>query len=208
MYAFAGNSFLAPMTAATSPGLSPGFWKTLPTFGATDVDNAAKELAAFALHIKDSNDDKANAVQACAVEYTHLFIGPPRPAAAPWETMYAPGNNTIGYGSATVEMKRIIAAQGLQLQGLHNQYEDHIGVELLLLSVLCAKQHEAACAIACSQEGEAACPKEHIRDYLLKHPGNWIEHFTANVIEAAPGSYYALLATWVQALILWHLDQA
>ena len=170
---FAGNSFLAPMTAATSPGLSPGFWKTLPTFGATDVDNAAKELAAFAL-----------------------------------QTMYAPGNNTIEYGSATVVMKRIIAAQGLQLQGLHNQYEDHIGVELLLLSVLCAKQHEAACAIACSQEREAACPKEHVRDYLLKHPGNWIEHFTANVIEAAPGSYYALLATWVQALILWHLDQA
>lgn len=207
MYAFAGNSFLSPMTTETALGLSPDFWETLPTCNSEVISNAAKQLATFAQRQKLEKAQSANMVQEYSVEYTRLFIGPPRPAVAPWETMYAPGNNAIGYGAATIDMKRIIAAQGLQLQGAHNQYEDHIGVELLLLSVLCTQQHESELAAAKVPAINVKASLAFLLHYLQQHPGSWIKTFAANVVAAAPGSYYALLATWVKNIVIWHLSQ-
>ena len=77
---------------------------------------------------------------ATSVEFMRLFIGPPRPAANPWETVNDPYNDKkVGYGRATVAMQQLLAAEGLELGGENNRFEDHMGIELLYLSALCEK---------------------------------------------------------------------
>ena len=82
-----------------------------------------------------SDDPAVAGMIATSVEFTRLFIGPPRSAADPWETVNDPYNDKkVGYGRATVAMQQLLAAEGLELGGENNQFEDHMGIELLYLS--------------------------------------------------------------------------
>ena len=139
-YAFVGNSLLKPMTQTSDVGLDPAFWEAFPTFGSSEVAGVCAALAAYALAAREAAaSDGRDAVECCAVEYTRLFVGPPRPAAAPWETMYrggaAVGGATVGFGQATFEMRALLREAGLEVKNENNQYEDHIGIELLYLAL-------------------------------------------------------------------------
>ena len=81
-YAFVGNSLLKPMTQTSDVGLDPAFWEAFPTFGSSEVAGVCAALAAYALAAREAAaSDGRDAVECCAVEYTRLFVGPPRPAA-------------------------------------------------------------------------------------------------------------------------------
>ena len=98
-----------------------------------------------------SDDPAVAGMIAASVEFTRLFIDPPRPAADPWETANDPYNDKkVGYGRATVAMQQLLAAEGLELGGENNRFEDHMGIELLYLSALCEK------ATAAFAEGDEA----------------------------------------------------
>lgn len=82
-----------------------------------------------------SDDPAVAGMIATSVEFMRLFIGPPRPAADPRETANDPYNDKkVGYGRATVAMQQLLAAEGLELGGENNRFEDHMGIELLYLS--------------------------------------------------------------------------
>ena len=72
---------------------------------------AAENAEADATGALVYSDDPAVAdMIATSVEFTRLFIGPPRPAADPWETVNDPYNDKkVGYGRATVAMQRFRA---------------------------------------------------------------------------------------------------
>lgn len=124
--AFCGNSLLAPITQTANVGLDPAFWEAFPTFGdegvARAVQSCAMWAAAFGRRCESADQD---AVTRCAVEYTRLFVGPPRPAAAPWETAYraaAAGVETsVGFGQATFEMRELLREAGLGLSNENHQ---------------------------------------------------------------------------------------
>ena len=72
---------------------------------------AAENAEADATGALVYSDDPAVAdMIAASVEFTRLFIDPPRPAADPWETVNDPYNDKkVGYGRATVAMQRFRA---------------------------------------------------------------------------------------------------
>ena len=118
------------------------------------------------------------------VEYTRLFVGPPSPAAAPWESFYVVEGNTVGFGEPTFQMQEALRAAGLQVSNENNQYADHMGIELLLLSELCQRA-----------EGE------EVFAFAAEHPGAWCDKFAAAVATAEPEGYFARLTTLVCALL-------
>ena len=65
----------------------PSFWQAFPDFGDEAIAFASASLAEYAEGAQALADAGGNPVQDVSVEYTKLFVGPPRPAAAPWETM-------------------------------------------------------------------------------------------------------------------------
>lgn len=193
--AFCGNSLLAPMTQRTGVGLDSGFWESFPLFGDQGVADAVQDCAVWAAEFeRRCQADGQSAVERCAIEYTWLFVGPPRPAAAPWETAHravADGaDSTVGFGQATFEMRELLRNAGLRLCNENRQYEDHMGIELLLLSELCRR--------AAANDGLAAAEASA---FAADHPAAWVEGLRSAAAEAVPDGYYAGLLGVAAALL-------
>ena len=194
-YAFVGNSLLKPMTMTSTVGLDPAFWASFPTFDDDAVAEAVASCARYAEGAAQRGEAGEDEPQRAAVEYTKLFVGPPSPAAAPWETMYRGQDVTVGFGQATFEMRELLRAAGLEVKNENNQYEDHMGIELLYLSSQCAR----------IDAGMGDAPEaEAVADFIEGHPLSWAESFRARIAEAAPNGYFAPLVGLAQALLGWH----
>lgn len=151
-------------------------------------------------------------VTALSVEYTRLFIGPPSPAAAPWETFYRNEEVTSGFGHATIEMRDALRSAGLQVSNKNNQYEDHIGIELLYVSHLCSstQQFEPNAQTSPAQTspslvGEASSLNEELSgediEFIKVHPLSWIGKLQEKVRLSASQSYYDHLLGLSKALL-------
>lgn len=126
-------------------------------------------------------------VTGVSVEFTHLFVGPPRPSAYPWETFYRGEGITNGFGHATLEMKQALQEIGLKLDNKNNQYEDHIGIELLYISELCSKGIDAVVA--------------H-KSFIEAHPLSWIDKLQASIHAENPGGYFDLVVGLTKELLI------
>lgn len=197
-YAFIGNSLLRPMSMTESIGLDPDFWKAFPGFGSDAAIHAKADLESWANTQAEKDHDQA--IEDASVEYTRLFIGPPSPAAAPWETMYGETSDgsdiTVGFGTPTFQMKQLLRDRGLELSNENNQYEDHIGIELLYLSELC---RDAAKTEPDSPERDEATLQ--IKEFVSEHPAKWIDRLIAKASEAYPNGYIVRLLKLAQALL-------
>lgn len=185
-YCFVGNSLLKPMSQTGSIGLSQAFWEEFPCFGDEGVAcvvECARDAAA-ALATCD------NPVQTASVEHARLFVGPPHPAAAPWESYYLGGRQvSSGFGQPTFEMQALLREHGLELAKGYTQLADHMGIELLLLGELVQKAHSA------EQLDEADA-------FATAHPLRWIGCLRERVEEEIPGCYLGALLALAESLML------
>lgn len=197
--AFVGNSLLTPMNQTETVGLLPEFWAAFPDFGDAAVKSAVEKLHRFAEDIQKRADDGADPVTEVSVEFTKLFIGPPKPAAAPWETFYgAPdgSSNDVGFGRATVQMQHLLQRAGLQISNENNQYADHMGIELLYASELACRMGDDL-----ANQVEGAPTRADLATFVAEHPLAWVDGFIAKIDDAAPDGYYARIASLAQALL-------
>ncbi len=196
--AFLGNSLLAPMNQTEAIGLDPDFWASFPGFDDEGTAVALEACAAYARAAQAYAADGGDPVQRESVEYTKLFVGPPRPAAAPWETVQRAGGAAVGFGEPTFAMQRLLREAGLEVSNENNQYADHIGIELLYASVLCARAAEASNA----GDGEAASQLAgQIAGFVREHPLGWIDSLNAAVEGAEPDGYVIRLLKLAKALL-------
>ena len=195
--AFVGNSLLAPMNQTGVVGLDPSFWEAFPDFGDAEAAAALSSCVSYARDAQVYAESGGSPVTRASVEYTKLFVGPPKPAAAPWETMYRSGaGSAVGFGQATFEMKELLREFGLEVSNENNQYADHIGIELLLASVLCARIAES--------EGDAGKQRElleRLTAFLEEHPLAWTGKLLEAVRAVEPEGYIAALLTLADAIM-------
>lgn len=195
-FAFLGNSLLDPPSHGTDLGLRERFWDVFAD-GLVDIGCANERIVSgvghaqrFARRMAVDGEDALGIVRR---EHARLFVGPPKPAAPPWETFYArPGSiGGAGFGRATFDMRRILRQAGLEVRGASNQYADHMGLELLYVAALCGRF-----ACAAPSEGEVAA----LAGFVREHPGSWAPAFGAAVKEAAPNGYYRCIAETAEGL--------
>lgn len=191
-YAFLGNSLLKPVTQTETVGLDPAFWDAFPDFGDEGVAGAVQGCKAVAGRIQEHAEAGRAAVQDVAVEFTRLFVGPPSPAAPPWETMNREEGVTVGFGQPTFDMQEVLRGMGLAVGGESNQYADHMGIELLALSEMCLRV----------QSGKL--DGEDVSAFLGKHPLGWIDEFRTKVHRVFPDGYYDALIGLAEALMRQH----
>ncbi len=191
LYAFLGNSLLTPIRRTEHVGLAPEFWESIGTLFDGAIEEPAQALAAYA-RARECEDEQ-RVLQDISVEFTHLFVGPPAPAASPWETTNGEVPTSVGFGEATFDMRRRLREVGLSVQNENHQYEDHMGIELLYVSVLCKR--------VAAREGAS----EDVCEFITAHPLAWIEHFKDKVAAAAPSGYYQLLLELAIALMTWQV---
>ena len=186
--AFVGNSLLAPMSQTQGVGLDPAFWAGFPDFGSPDVSAALTRCEDYASAAQSGIAEGADPVLDASVEYTRLFVGPPKPATPPWETFYREGA-AAGFGKPTFEMRGLLREAGLEVSNENNQYADHVGIELLYLSVLCGRG---------ASEPDAA---EEAVSFAATRALPWMTRLREAVVQAAPGGYIDALLGLALALL-------
>lgn len=200
LYAFLGNSLLSPMSRTESVGLDPAFWRDLGGLLDGALADSAESLASWAERAS-ADAARSEVVQRVSVEFTKLFVGPPKPAAAPWESANGPVDSHVGFGEATFAMRERLRVLGLELCNENNQYEDHVGIELLYLSELCRRASEGSSgAAAC----DAAVPDaEEIASFIREHPLVWVPRLREKVAVSQPEGYFVRLLDLALALLRW-----
>lgn len=188
-FAFLGNSLLSPLTQTGTYGLDPEFWKEFPVFGETTASKAVAACREYATVANMRMEAGFDVVGEVSVEFAKLFVGPPKPVAPPWETMYRESGTTVGYGQPAIAMHRALRELGLEVAGERNQYPDHLGIELLCLSEMCRKVEQGEFEI------------DRILAFIEDHPCTWIDLLKAKVDRAYPNGYYAHLLGVAEALL-------
>ena len=185
LLAFLGNSLLLPMNQTERLGLQPSFWEWASEGESETVRRAAERCASVSAELLASEGSEDAAMHRASVEYTKLFIGPPKPAAPPWETYYLAGDCVTGFGEPTFDVRQVMADHGIISNGPHHQLEDHMGIELHVLSQLCNGGN-----------------LQDAVSFAEAHPCSWIDKLTEAVDAQDVSGYYGSLLRLAKAVML------
>ena len=118
--------------------------------------------------------------------YVRLFVGPGRPIAAPWESMYV-GDADQLFTDATLSVRAAYQASGFKNAGYPAEPDDHLATELSFMRALAAK------AGAQVQQGDieaCAISLGASRTFAAEHLANWVPSFSLRLSDVArPGAY-------------------
>lgn len=114
----------------------------------------------------------------------------------------------------------MLRSLGLEVVGPSNQYEDHLGLELLCLSEMCRRRAWALDMAQTAREAEAreaaqaeedsadtvtsVLSDDEVAAFIDAHPLGWIEALEAKVQAARPDGYFAHLLVLAHALLAYH----
>lgn len=134
---------------------------------------------------------------ALACAYTRLFVGPARPEAGPWESLYR-GKETTLFCQTTLDVRRCYVEEGLIPQSYPHVADDHIALELDFMRRLGER------ARAAQEAGDVAAAREALeatRRFMDEHLGQWVRPWV-DALEAAPhGAFYRELGTLLAAYV-------
>lgn len=133
------------------------------------------------------SDESFEHVQA---DYTRLFIGPGKVIAAPWESVYF-GEDRLVFQKQTLDVRAWYKRFGLEAEKLHQEPDDHVGLELLFLS------HLATLGIQALNEQDNPHFEEILnaqREFLTKHLGAWVQTWCGLIEKNARTDFYKGLA--------------
>ena len=99
-------------------------------------------------------------------DFTHLFLGPAKAPAAPWESVYFCDERLV-FQQQTLQVREWYARFGLEPINLHKEPDDHIGLELEFLAHL-AKLGVQALEVNDSVRFDELLKAQ--REFLAAHP--------------------------------------
>ena len=137
LYSFFANHLLEPVQKENKEIVTESFWRQFPLEAYNGQTMSGLEQLITCTSKLDELD-MGNAVDKVNVEYTGLFIGPGVPKAPPWESFYNT-RKKLFFGTTAFVMKDLLNKQGLESKNRGRQPEDHLGLELLYLTVLTEK---------------------------------------------------------------------
>jgi TorA maturation chaperone TorD len=102
-------------------------------------------------------------------DYTRLFIGPGQPLAPPWESVHV---NITGltFQEETLDVRRWYARADLEFEKIHNEPDDHIGIELAFISHLATR---AIDSLADESPDYSRNPLDLLYDFAKQHICAW-----------------------------------
>ncbi|MCX6078674.1 MAG: molecular chaperone TorD family protein [Chloroflexi bacterium] len=119
-------------------------------------------------------------------DYTRLFIGFEKVAAPPWESVYF-GDDYLIFQQRMLDVRSVYQRFGLEAEKIHQEPDDHIGLELAFMSHLAALGIQALCDQDMARWDELL---EGQREFLAIHLGAWAFAWCARVEENAKTDIY------------------
>lgn len=122
--------------------------------------------------------------------YTRLFLGPGRPVAHPYESVYVEGRLM---GAAAGQVVECYNEAGLELSTEIRELPDHVSLELAFMAHLAAEEERDPDrrAVWCDRE----------RRFLLEHLARWLPQFCSKIERSKAHPYYREAAWEAKKLI-------
>ena len=194
LYSFLANSLLEPIQGPYTVAFTKNFWGEFPVECANpQMESGLRQLIDCSSKLEALSKEEVK--ELVMVEYTELFLGPGLPKAPPWESLYRT-NEKIHFGWTTYQMKQMLHNNGLESKRKNQQPEDHIGLELMLLSVLSNQ--------LITLEGDQQL--SHIREqisFIDEHLLSWIHELCRDAKENGTIGFYSGLIEMTWGILLW-----
>lgn len=126
------------------------------------------------------------AVDELRADYTRLFLGPGKVLTPPWESVQFTDERLV-FQERTLQVRRWYQRYGLEVEKLHHEPDDHVGLELAFLAHL-ARQGLAA--LAQHHPAQLAETWEAQRQFLRAHPSRWVPDWCQQVASQARTDFY------------------
>ena len=149
----------------------------------SDVDRGLNML----LKAVAANRDRIAAyAEDLAVEFTRLFIGPMKPPAVPFSSMYLDNTGAL-MTEITIDVRKRYLSAGMAVKDLYSLPDDHIAVELEFLNYLTEKCVDAFSA---GDQETASRLFETMEEFTREHFSRWVPQFAQKVIDTAENDFY------------------
>jgi len=126
-------------------------------------------------------------------EFTRLFLGPGRPVAHPFESIYREGRTM---GECTLDVRRRLVAEGVAPRD--SVLPDHVGIELAFMAHLASRE------AAAWENGDTETALEVLvqqDSFLQAHLIAWLPQFCHRVQAGRAHAYYAGLARRTETFV-------
>lgn len=167
---------------------SKGILKNLPV----SSHNPRFILAASQLH--QSVDDPDSSVKKMKQEYLVLFTGTGNPLAPPYESVYRSKDHLL-FDKQTSEVREFYRSYGWESRFKGSIPDDHLGIELLFLTLMVEKYLELDDEV-CNSE-----MRNEIRRFINDHLMSWVPEWNMHVQEHSKTLSYKGIATLILACI-------
>jgi TorA maturation chaperone TorD len=120
-------------------------------------------------------------------DYMHLFVGPSKVLAPPWESFYLSKDHIL-FQKQTLQVRNWYRRYGLQVENLYNEPDDHLGIEFSFLG------HMASLTLEASKAGDQDSFDNHWKAqsvFVRTHLSRWVYLWYANVEKYASTAFYA-----------------
>jgi len=131
-------------------------------------------------------------------DYSRLFIGPAKPIAPPWESVYFNEDRMI-FQEQTVQVRGWYRRFGIESEKLHKEPDDHIGLELSFLAYL------AGLGLQALEAGDETRFTEILQaksQFISQHPIKWAKNWDALVEKNAHSDFYRGLSRLIYGALL------
>lgn len=167
---------------------SQGILKSLP------VSSHNPRFIKAALQLHQSVDDKTSCVKMMKEDYLALFTGTGNPLAPPYESVYRSKDHLM-FDIQTSEVREFYKSYGWESKYKGKIPDDHLGVELLFLTLMIEKYLEFDDNV-CEKE-----MKNEIRRFIHQHILSWVPQWNAHIQEYSKTMGYKGIGTLIYACI-------
>jgi TorA maturation chaperone TorD len=130
-------------------------------------------------------------------DYTRLFIGIKRLLAPPYESVYTSPEHLVMQQS-TREVRGHYGRAGLEIERLYEQPDDHVGLELAFMALLC---RQAAAAIEAGESPRCAELLQWQKEFYVRHLSVWLPRFCEDVLKHAETDLFRGAARLLQGFL-------
>jgi len=195
LYTFFGNCLLEPTSEAATTPLNGGLWGSFPLEPANrQMESGLEQLRKCSADLKTMLQNEAR--QEVLAEYTSLFLGPGRPKAPPWESVYRTEEQLL-FSRTTYEVRKILADNGLEIAEKNHQPEDHMGIELLALAMMSEN------VLAVQDQTEQKTRIREQASFIDEHLLSWIPELCRDAKQNGSVGYYGGLIELIWGILRW-----
>lgn len=128
-------------------------------------------------------------------EYTRLFVGPAKPVAPLWESVFRDPDELL-FQQSTLAVRQAYRSAGFKASAGPSQADDHLAIELDFMATLASESADAAEA---GDIGRARLLMRHGSAFLANHLNLWLGPLEERLLRDIPESasdFYPLVITY------------